>query len=80
LVTELPSFGLNDLKLSVETLRGTDNAFGVIINRTGLGNREIQSIVEWLPESVIRKEIRIIYKRVLSDSFIPRMLNELVIF
>jgi len=38
LVTEPTPFGLNDLKLSVETLRKLNKPFGVIINRHGLGN------------------------------------------
>jgi MinD superfamily P-loop ATPase len=50
LVTEPTPFGLNDLKLSVETLRTLNKPFGVIINRAGLGNREVYS---WLEENKI---------------------------
>jgi MinD superfamily P-loop ATPase len=45
LVTEPTPFGLNDLKLSVETLRNLRKTFGVIVNRAGIGNREVY---EWL--------------------------------
>ena len=45
LVTEPTPFGLNDLKLSVETLQQLKKPFGVIVNRAGLGNREVYN---WL--------------------------------
>ncbi len=45
LVTEPTPFGLNDLKLSVETLEHLNKQFGVIINRAGLGNRDVY---DWL--------------------------------
>lgn len=38
LVTEPTPFGLNDLKLSVETLRQLGKSFGVVVNRSKLGN------------------------------------------
>ena len=43
LVTEPTPFGLNDLKLSVETLQKLKKPFGVIINKTGLGDRNVYS-------------------------------------
>jgi MinD superfamily P-loop ATPase len=45
LVTEPTPFGLNDLKLSVETLQHLNKQFGVIVNRAGLGNRDVY---DWL--------------------------------
>ena len=45
LVTEPTPFGLNDLKLSVETLQQLKKLYGVIVNRAGLGNREVY---DWL--------------------------------
>jgi MinD superfamily P-loop ATPase len=45
LVTEPTPFGLNDLKLSVETLQKLNKPFAVIINRAGIGNREVY---DWL--------------------------------
>lgn len=50
LVTEPTPFGLNDLKLSVETLQQIGKPFGVIINRAGLGNRDVYS---WISENNI---------------------------
>ena len=42
LVTEPTPFGLSDLKQSAETLKTIDKPFGVIINRAGIGNKEVQ--------------------------------------
>ncbi len=41
LVTEPTPFGLNDLKLMVETTRKLGGKFGVVINRAGLGNSDV---------------------------------------
>lgn len=50
LVTESTPFGLNDLKLSVETLQTKGIACGVVVNRAGLGNDEVY---RWLEEKNI---------------------------
>jgi MinD superfamily P-loop ATPase len=50
LVTEPTPFGLNDLKLSVETLEQIKKPFGVIVNRAGLGDLEVY---KWLAEEKI---------------------------
>lgn len=42
LVTEPTPFGLNDLRLAVETLKVLKIPFGVIINRADVGDRQIQ--------------------------------------
>ncbi|MBS3769942.1 MAG: ATP-binding protein [Bacteroidales bacterium] len=42
LVAEPTPFGLHDLKLSVKTMRKVGKAFGVVINRHGLGNNDIE--------------------------------------
>lgn len=42
LVTEPTPFGLHDLKLAVETMRKTEKKFGVVINKSGLGNHEVE--------------------------------------
>jgi MinD superfamily P-loop ATPase len=42
LVTEPTPFGLSDLKQSAETLRIMNKSFGVVINRSGLGNNNVQ--------------------------------------
>ena len=41
LVTEPTPFGLHDLKLTVETMRSLKKAFGVVINRHGIGNNDV---------------------------------------
>lgn len=50
LVTEPTPFGLNDLKLSVETIQQMKKPFGVIINRAGLGD---SAVYEWLEQNSI---------------------------
>ncbi|MEA4840069.1 MAG: ATP-binding protein [Bacteroidales bacterium] len=50
LVTEPTPFGLNDLKLSVETIQQMKKPFGVIINRAGLGDH---AVYEWLEQNNI---------------------------
>lgn len=41
LVTEPTPFGLHDLKLAVETMREMKKAFGVVVNRVGIGNDDL---------------------------------------
>jgi len=43
LVTEPTPFGFNDLKLAVETLRELKIPFGVVINRSDIGDKEVQN-------------------------------------
>jgi MinD superfamily P-loop ATPase len=43
LVTEPTPFGLHDLQLAVETMRALGKSFAVIINRVGLGNKEVEA-------------------------------------
>ncbi|MBN1144009.1 MAG: ATP-binding protein [Bacteroidales bacterium] len=66
LVTEPTPFGLNDLKLSVATLEQLDKPYGVIVNKAGLGNREVyewiaQKNIPLLMEIPFDKEIARIY-------------------
>jgi MinD superfamily P-loop ATPase len=42
LVTEPTPFGLNDLKLAVETMQDVKKPFGVVINRYGVGNKDVE--------------------------------------
>jgi MinD superfamily P-loop ATPase len=42
LVTEPTPFGLNDLQLAVETMRDLGKPVGVVINRDGIGNSEVE--------------------------------------
>ncbi len=43
LVTEPTPFGLHDLKLAVDTMKELNKAFGVIINRNGIGNDDVEN-------------------------------------
>jgi MinD superfamily P-loop ATPase len=60
LVTEPTPFGLSDLKQSVETLRILKKSFGVIINRSGIGNNKVQ---EYLRDESITLLLEIPYKK-----------------
>ena len=42
LITEPTPFGLHDLTLAVETMRELNKNFGVVINRHGIGNEEVE--------------------------------------
>ncbi|WP_319561992.1 ATP-binding protein [Marispirochaeta sp.] len=68
LVTEPTPFGLNDLKLAVETVQGLNKRFAVVINRDGLGNADVRSWCETEKIEVIagipnRREIAEMYSR-----------------
>ncbi len=43
LVTEPTPFGLNDLKLAVETVKKLDIDFGVVINRSDIGDKKVEN-------------------------------------
>lgn len=43
LVTEPTPFGLNDLKLAVETIRQLNKPIGVVINRFGIGENSVEN-------------------------------------
>lgn len=83
LVTEPTPFGLNDLKLAVETMQELNKNFGVIINRDGLGNNGVEKycqennfpIVAKIPNS---KEIASYYsKGMLIYKYVAEFKNEL---
>ena len=68
LVTEPTPFGLSNLKQAVETLRLMNKPFGVIINRTGLGNTKVYDYIEHesiklLLEIPFQREIATVYSR-----------------
>lgn len=46
LVTEPTPFGLHDLKLTIDMLKAIDKPYGVIVNKAGLGNKEIYQYFE----------------------------------
>jgi MinD superfamily P-loop ATPase len=50
LVTEPTPFGLHDLELSVSTIQQLEKPVGVIVNKSGLGNR---AVYQWLDENNI---------------------------
>jgi len=68
LVTEPTPFGLHDLKLAVEVVKYLEIPFGVVINRDGIGNKDIEiyckneniQILLKIPE---RKEIAHLYSK-----------------
>lgn len=66
LVTEPTPFGLNDLKLSVETLQQLKKPFGVIVNRAGLGNREVY---DWLEKNKITLLLEIQFDREIAQIY-----------
>jgi len=68
LVTEPTPFGLNDLMLAVEVLRKLKIPFGVVINRSDLGNEETGRYCEKEKIPVLmripfKKEIAIAYSK-----------------
>src|SRR5574344_15920 len=46
LVTEPTPFGLSDLKQTVDTLKTMGKEMGVVVNRAGLGNRDVYQYLE----------------------------------
>ncbi|HNZ71965.1 MAG TPA: cobyrinic acid a,c-diamide synthase, partial [Prolixibacteraceae bacterium] len=66
LVTEPTPFGLNDLKLSAETLDEIGKPYGVVVNRAGLGNNDVylwlkEKKIPLLMEIPFDKEIAMVY-------------------
>lgn len=55
LVTESTPFGLNDLKLAVETMRVLNKRIGVVINRYGIGDNSVEEFCDAEEISVIAK-------------------------
>ena len=68
LVTEPTPFGLNDLILAVEVVRKLKIPFGVIINRSSLGNKETENYCKKEKISILmkipfKKEIAMAYSK-----------------
>ena len=68
LVTEPTPFGLHDLKLTVELIRDMNKSFGVIINKTGLGDDRVyeylnQNNIALLGEIPFSREFAVNYAR-----------------
>lgn len=55
LITESTPFGLNDLKLAVETMRVLNRRFGVVINRYGIGDNGVEEYCNAEGISIIAK-------------------------
>lgn len=66
LVTEPTPFGLHDLKIAVEVLRKIAVHFGVIINRAGLGDKNVYDYCE---EENIRILLEISYKKRIAELY-----------
>ena len=66
LVTEPTPFGLSDLKQSVETLRKMNKTFGVIVNRSGIGNQEVY---DYLNDENISLLLEIPYDRMVASLY-----------
>jgi MinD superfamily P-loop ATPase len=46
LVTEPTPFGLHDLKLAVDVVRKLDVPFGVVVNKSGIGNHDVNNFCD----------------------------------
>jgi len=55
LVTEPTPFGLHDLKQMIGVLKATGTPGGVIINRDGIGNQQLESYLEGTPYPILMK-------------------------
>lgn len=66
LVTEPTPFGLNDLKLAVETVQTLEIPFGVIINRSDAGDGRV---VRWCEEENIRILLQIPESRKIAEAY-----------
>jgi MinD superfamily P-loop ATPase len=66
LVTEPTPFGLNDLKLAVETVKKLDIDFGVVINRSDIGDKKVENYckdesIPILAEIAYSRDIAVLY-------------------
>ena len=83
LITEPTPFGLSDLKQSVETLKTVGKAYGVIINKAGIGDSNIYDYlknenIELLMEIPFDKEIAYHYsKGELLTEYNPKLQSDL---
>jgi MinD superfamily P-loop ATPase len=66
LVTEPTPFGLNDLKLAVETVRTLELPFGVVINRSDSGDDQVE---RWCKEENIRILLQISESRKIAEAY-----------
>ena len=66
LVTEPTPFGLHDLKIAVEVLRKVAVPFGVVVNRSGIGDRKLY---DYCREENIRILLEIPYDRRIAELY-----------
>lgn len=66
LVTEPTPFGLNDLKLAAETLKKMSKPFGVIVNKSGLGNNDVY---KWLDDNNVELLMEIPFDREIAKVY-----------
>jgi MinD superfamily P-loop ATPase len=66
LVTEPTPFGLHDLKLAVGMLRKLKRSFGVIINRSDLGNEAVET---WCGQENIPIHLKIPFDRRIAEGY-----------
>jgi len=74
LVTEPTPFGLNDLKLAAETLKKMSKPFGVVVNKSGLGNEDVY---KWIEENNVNLLMEIPFDREIAKVYSEgRMLSD----
>ena len=66
LVTEPTPFGLNDLKLTVEVIRKLNIPFGIVINRSDIGDNKTE---EYCQDEGIRILLKIPFSREIATSY-----------
>jgi MinD superfamily P-loop ATPase len=66
LVTEPTPFGLSDLKQSIATLKTIDKKFGVIINRSDIGNNELK---KYLNDNSVPLLLEIPFSRSIAEKY-----------
>ncbi len=66
LVTEPTPFGLSDLKQSVETLKTLNKSYGVIINRAGIGNKDVYN---YLNQENIQLLMEIPFEKIIASYY-----------
>lgn len=66
LVTEPTPFGLFDLRIAVEVLRRMSIPFGIVVNRSGIGDRRLY---EYCEEEDIRILLEIPYQRRIAELY-----------
>ena len=66
LVTEPTPFGLSDLKQSVETLKKMNKPYGVVINRTGIGDN---NVLEYINNKDIPLLLEIPFKKEIAELY-----------